>query len=159
MKGKILCSILIFCIIGGFYQKSYAKYVNDIQIDVANIELDRTIPDLIYENWYIVNSYTESDGKRYHSLKFGMKIIEINLAEDNIKKEMITTLVNGEKKDLEIVVTETEHTETEHRYEIQLLGITGNGSMNVEVRFQRGAVTDKTGWTNLYQTCEWGGYW
>ena len=146
MRKKFVCSSIIFFLLCFNYTSSYAKYVLDTELDVANIELDRTEPQMIYQCWDIVNTYMTDKGKKY-DIAFGMIIREKNLAEDKINMDTITTWVDGVETELEIKITETEHTEEEHKYTIEVLGMTSEGYFRME--FARGAVTDVAGWTNV----------
>lgn len=145
MKKIFACTILILFLICFANTYSYAKYIENIEIEVANIELDRIRPKMIYQCWSTLNTYMTSEGKKY-DLAFGMTIQEKNLAEDKINMEKVTTWVDDVETKLNIVVTETEHTEEEHKYTIEIFGITGEGHFRME--FAQGAVTDKAGWTN-----------
>lgn len=146
MRKKFVCSIILFFLICFIYSSSYAKYVEDIKLDVANIELDRTQPKMIYQSWSTLTTYMTDEGKKY-DITFGMTIQEKNLAEDKINIDKITTWVNGVETELEIIITETEHTEEEHKYIIEVRGIKEEGDLKME--FLPGAVLDVAGWTNI----------
>ena len=151
MRKKCICSILIFFAIWFANINIYAKYIDDVEIDVANVELDRTRPVMLHQCWETVNKYMTEEGKKY-DVTFGMIIQEKNLAEDVIRRDMIKTWVDDVETELEIKITETEHTEEEHKYTIEVIGITGTG--NFKLVFQEGAVSDLAGWTNTLFTVD-----
>lgn len=146
MKKRFVCVILIISLICFANTSSYAKYVENTEIEVANIELDRTSPKMVYQCWSAINVYMTSEGKKY-DLSFGMTIQEKNLVEDKIDMDKITTWVDDVETESNIVITETEHTEEEHKYTIEILGIMGEGHFRME--FAPGAVRDIAGWTNI----------
>ena len=139
MKKKIICFMLIFFSIGFIQVNSCAKYVQDVEIDVANVELDRTEPELYFLDVYNVTTYTTSEGKRY-DISIGMKVKEKKLVEDTIKKDKINVWVDHVKTEVEMEITETKHTEEEHIYKIDIRNLEGTGYLNIH--FERGAVTD-----------------
>lgn len=145
MKKRFVCVILMISLICFANTSSYAKYFENTEIEVANIELDRTRPEMIYHGWSTVNVYMTPEGKKY-DLSFEMTIQEKNLVEDKIDMDKITTWVDDIETESNIVITETEHTEEEHKYTIKILGIMGKG--HFKMNFAPGAVRDAAGWTN-----------
>lgn len=151
MRKKIISGILIFFTIASLNVFSCAKYIKDVDLTVANINLDRTMPKLNYDGWYIINSYVASNVKKYN-ITMGITIIEKNLAEDVIKRDKIKTWVDDVETELEIKMEETAHTEEEHKYEVQILNVPVKKRFVIE--FREGAVTDKAGWENTRNTID-----
>lgn len=151
MKKRFICSIIIFLLLCFANSSSKAKYIDNIDIEVANIELDRTRPVMEYQCWNTLNKYETAEGKRY-DVAFGMTIKEKNLAEDVIKMDKITTWADGVETKMNVVITETEHNEEEHKFTIEIFGISGNGHFRME--FAEGAVKDVAGWTNTLNICD-----
>ncbi len=153
MKKKIMIAIFIFIFIyiSLITSNTYAKYVITKDLQVANINLDRTKPKLIYLDINDIIVYNTPEGKKY-DVSFGMKVQEKNIAKDEIRKDKIKTWVDNVERKVNINITETNHTKEEHIFNIEVKGISGKGYLKLE--FLEGAIEDKAGWQNSKNTVD-----
>lgn len=149
-KITIILFLFIYIIL---YNPNYVcgKYTIEKNLEVANINLDRTKPKLIYLDINNITVYMTPQGRKY-DVSFGMKIQEKNLLKDEIRRDKIKTWVENVEKPVNIKMTEIKHSKEEHIFNIEVTGVTGTGYFKIE--FLPGAVTDKAGWQNSQNTVD-----
>ena len=149
-KITIILFLFIYIIL---YNPNYVcgKYTIEKNLEVANINLDRTKPKLIYLDINNITVYMTPQGRKY-DVSFGMKIQEKNLLKDEIRRDKIKTWVENVEKPVNIKMTEIKHSKEEHIFNIEVTGVTGTGYLKIE--FLPGAVTDKAGWQNSQNTVD-----
>ncbi len=152
MKKKLICGIFIILIICSFHINSYAKYVlEDVNLEVANVQVDRTQPQITFLETKNIVEHSASDGVKY-DITLVIKITEKNLLQDTLNKEKIILTNDDKEIKPEIIFTETHHTQQEHIYEIQMKGVTEFN--NLKAKFEPGLVSDIAGWSNVTQEIE-----
>ena len=152
MKKKLICGTFIILIICSFHINSYSKYVlEDVNLEVANVQVDRTQPQITFLETKNIVEHSSSDGVKY-DITLVIKITEKNLLQDTLNKEKIILTNDDKEIKPEIIFTETYHTQEEHTYEIQMKGVTKSNKL--KAKFEPGLISDKAGWSNVTQELE-----
>lgn len=133
IKNKVLsilfisiCCILMNTIVN-------AKYIQENEFCIANLDIDRTKPKIELVNVSNTNTGFEKYANKTHTIKIKLKVIEKNIKDiffdsGHIKIKIDNTYVNPEYIKFNLI----EETKEEKFYQIELSKINENGKLKIE---------------------------
>lgn len=124
-----------------------AKYIIEKEINIANLNIDRSKPKIELEEIKNTNINFEKYANKTHTITLKIRITEKNIKEINLNKKNIVITVENKEVELEnFKIEKLEEKENSKIYKIELKEIKGNG--NLKVQFKEGTVVDKSELTN-----------
>ena len=129
---KITIFICIFLLILTISINSYAKYIMERTLDVANIKIDLTKPKINFLSATTNNEGYNNYAKTTHTVTVKLLAIEENLKEEYFLENVVWLLDNEEIKEIDERVNSSRYRDTIN-YEITLKDIKGNGKLKIKI--------------------------
>ena len=129
---KITIFICIFLLILTISINSYAKYIMERTLDVANIKIDLTKPKINFLSATTNNEGYNNYVNRTHTVTVKLLAIEENLKEEYFLENVVWLLDNEEIKEIDERVNSSRYRDTIN-YEITLKDIKGNGKLKIKI--------------------------
>lgn len=129
---KITIFICIFLLILTISINSYAKYIMERTLDVANIKIDLTKPKINFLSAITNNEGYNNYANRTHTVTVKLLAIEENLKEEYFLENVVWLLDNEEIKEIDERVHSSHYRDTIN-YEITLKDIKGNGKLKIKI--------------------------
>lgn len=141
MIKKFLLVFIVFIMIESCVN---AKYIFQYELDVADLDIDRTKPVIELISISNTNKGYENYANKTHNITLKVKVIEKNMGTDTIENVETIIKVNGQElEDYKISINMIEKNEKEAIFDINLTNLTSNGIL--EVKFIEGTIIDKGG--------------
>lgn len=142
MKSKLYSIVLISIFFIFINTVVNAKYLMENQFEIANLNIDRTKPEIQLVSINNTNTGYESYANKTHTITIKIKIIEKNIKNILLDKDHIKIKLNNNYINLDVIkVNKLEDIENGKMYQIQLNNITGNGKLKIEIL--KGSIIDK----------------
>lgn len=121
------------------------KYIFNYEIEVADLNIDRTKPILEIISISNTNASYKNYANKTHTITLRIKFIEKNIGNDQLEKDEILICVGANpQKNYNISIEEIEKKSDSITYDIKLSNLTSNGKLTIYI--EEGAITDTAGW-------------
>ena len=112
-----------------------AKYIIEKEINIANLNIDRSKPKIELEEIKNTNINFEKYANKTHTITLKIRITEKNIKEINLNKKNIVITVGNKEVELEnLKIEKLEEKENSKIYKIELKEIKGNGNLKVQFK-------------------------
>ena len=121
-----------------------AKYIFDFEFEVAELNIDRTKPEIEYISTNNSSNWYQYHANRQHTITITVEVTEKNIGEDTLTSDEINVLINNQVSDQnEKSVELVEQNGEIYTYKITLKKLSEDGTLKVQIK--KGAITDKGG--------------
>ena len=148
MKSKILIKTLVslgvYLILCSYYNVIYAKYVFQNEFYIANINIDRTKPQIEFIG---IDNIEHNNVQNTYEISMQAKFVDQNLKNIFLDKEHIKVKQDGEyTDDFDIEFNKIEDKKNEKTYEIKLKRLKVDGKFKIKI--DEGTLIDEGGLEN-----------
>lgn len=111
-----------------------AKYIFQYEFDIANLNIDRTRPQIELLNIDNSNTTDKEHANKTDIITIKIKITDKNLKDVFLNKDYLNIKINGEDVDYaSIKVDKIEDISDGGIYQIELTNLEGNGALKVDI--------------------------
>lgn len=129
---KLKIFICVFLLILTISINCYAKYVIERRLNVANIRIDLTKPEIRFLSATSNNEGYNNYANKTHTVTVKLLAIEENLKEEYLFENVVWLVDDEEVKGIDDNAHSSHYRDTIN-YEITLNDITGNGKLKVKI--------------------------